>query len=286
MGGDSERTKKYEILDHVLSVLMLPLLIIAAGMEAGEDLSLSLTRGKYSGRGSLGRRDKRLYGWDTPKLLKPHGYSKRKLKEAIWRGEKKRLLEKRISKDGFVDLVLTDVGRDRIYKKHPFMRLANKKWKGWWLVVTFDIPEEERKRRNFIRKQLCDLGFVQWQLSVYISPHDIADDLYKMLKENKLENFVVPMISKRILAGSDSDFVERLYHLEDLRHRYKQIVKGLKVPTGVNKIHFKIFSTQLDIFKVIIKDDPFLPEGLVPAYGREEAYRALAKFAQFLSKRV
>lgn len=106
---------------------------------------------------------------------------------------------------------------------------------GWWL--------------NAIRRQLTAIGFVQWQKSVYVCPHDIADDLAKLLRDNNLEDKVVPMIAKRILAGNDWDFA---------RDKFRRLFAR---------------------FVEVVKSDPLLPVGLAPktGYGREQALAALSK---------
>lgn len=280
--------KKVRIVDHVLTILMLPLMVIAAGMKTSEDLSLTLTAGKYSGRGSINKKRKKRYysslDEDRVDLIRPSGISNKGLKHAIWRARKKQLIEKRISKTGNVEFVITEYGENKILKKFPLYKLANKKWKGWWMVVAFDIPETHYKLRNSIRKQLLKLGFAQWQKSVYVNPHDIADDLHKMLRENKIEDYVVPLIAKRILAGNDWEFARSLYHMDSLRYRYDQITKILKPPINPREVHWRLFRKQLAIYTKILKNDPFLPRGLCPpkGYGREEAYIALVKFSNSL----
>lgn len=277
----NKKNKKIEIVDQLLTILTLPLLIIATGMKASEDLSLYMTGGKYSGKGSLGKSGRAGY-WEPPDLLKPTRYSKDNLKKAILRAEKNQLIKREIGKSGRVQITITDLGKNKIINKYPMMKLAKRRWKGWWLVVSFDIPEEQKEIRHSIRHQLKKLGFAKWQLSVYVSPHDIADELHKVIKKNKLEEFVVPMIAKRIYSGTDWDLAKRLYNIEDLKQSYYQIAKSLRIPNAAEREHYNHFKLQLKSYTKLIKKDPFLPKGLGPEYGREKAYKALVYFAKFL----
>ena len=57
----------------------------------------------------------------------------------------------------------------------------DKKWDGKWRIVVFDIPETERRMRNFFRKKLAEIGFRQLQESVWICPYDIADTVEELI---------------------------------------------------------------------------------------------------------
>lgn len=45
-----------------------------------------------------------------------------------------------------------------------------KSWDGYWRVVIYDIPENQRQARNKIRDLLKKLGFMQVQISVWTHP--------------------------------------------------------------------------------------------------------------------
>lgn len=57
-----------------------------------------------------------------------------------------------------------------------------KKWKGKWFMVFFDVPEEERIKRDYLRKFLTDLGFYQYQKSVYLFPYECENEI-KLIKK-------------------------------------------------------------------------------------------------------
>lgn len=275
--------KRTKILRYVLAALALPpLLAFEASMELlefGEEMSLLMTGGKYSGKGSLSRGKSR----DTsywPKFwnwLLPPDYDSDNFDIALRRFERQKFLEKRVSDQGTAEIVLTESGKDRVMQTFPLFRLANKPWKGWWLVVTFDIPESKRKTRDLIRQQLISLGFARWQKSVYVSPHDIADDLSKMLREYNLGKIVVPMIAKKILSGGDWEFAQKLFGVDKISMDYGKIITDLKKFNGSPNRFRQIFAAYLE---TLIRD-PFLPVGLAPkeGYGREMVFSAIRETA-------
>lgn len=276
--------KRNKVLKYILAALTLPpLLALETSMELlefGEDMSLLMTGGKYAGKGSLSRRGgkKNDYLFDYWNWLFPPNCDQANFNIALNRFERQKLLEKRVSDQGVAEIVLTQSGKNRAMKTFPLFRLAHKPWKGWWLVVTFDIPESSRKTRDLIRQQLISLGFAQWQKSVYISPHDIADDLSKMLQEYNLEKIVVPMIAKKILAGGDWEFAKKLFGIDRVSMSYNKIIADLKKFNGSPNKFRKIFADYLSVLTI----DPFLPVGLSPkeGYGREMAFEEIKNTAK------
>lgn len=276
MPKHSGRTK---ILEYLLITLALPVMVWVELNEASRDISLALTGGKYEGYGRINRRRRRSEDEPDPDWLRPADYSHNNFRLAVWRAKKRQYIEKRVT-GGRPEWILTKEGQDKAIKTFPLLKFAGRPWKGWWLVVAFDIPEAEKKIRESIRRQLTSIGFAQWQKSVYVCPHDIADDLVKILKNNRLEDKVVPMIAKRILAGSDWDFARRIFHIGAIEKRYRLLVEQLETPPKSGNSQ-ELLRRQFSRYIQIVQDDPLLPVGLAPksGYGREAALTALRKFS-------
>ena len=49
------------------------------------------------------------------------------------------------------------------------------KWDGKWRVVTFDVWESARSKRNILRNEIKDFGFIQLQRSVWIFPYECSE---------------------------------------------------------------------------------------------------------------
>lgn len=276
-----EPPARTRILEYLLLTLALPVMVWMELNEASRDISLALTGGKYSGYGRLNR--KRYSGEDEEPdsdWFRPSDYSQENFQSAIWRAKRKQYIEKRSGSTG-PELILTEAGKEKVLKRFPLLKLAGKPWKGWWLVVAFDIPETEKKTRQFIRRQLTQIGFGQWQKSVYVSPHDIADDLSKLLKNNRLEDKVVPMLAKRILSGNDWEFARRTFHIDEIEADYRKIIESLNPPSKPSLNHRNFLRRQFSRYIEIVQRDPLLPAGLAPkdGYGRERALQALQSYA-------
>ncbi|GEM_PF-5964385 len=283
--------KRVEIYKYILAAIMLPpLLAIETTIELcefGEDMSRLMTGGKYGGKGSLyhGRnKDSDDYLSKCWNWLFPPDADPVKFNIAINRLQRQKLLRKQVTSQGVAEIVLTEAGKNKALKTFPLFKLANKPWKGWWLVVTFDIPESSRKTRDLIRQQLTSLGFARWQKSVYVSPHDIADELNKTIKEYGLERIVVPMIAKKILSGNDWEFAKEIFKIDDISKEYGKIIADLKKFSGSPNKFRQIFADYLSV----LTHDPFLPIGLSPkeGYGRESTFREITETAKKFSLNI
>lgn len=276
--------RKYtKVVEYLLITLALPLVVIYEFNEFSQDLSLAMTGGKYSGRGSLARGRRRDDDEDfVPDWLRPGDYDEERFRKTVDREIGRQIIEKRIGTGGRPELVLTSEGEKKVWKKFPLLRLAKRQWKSLWLVVSFDVPESQRLGRDKIRSQLLNLGFAQWQKSVYVSPHDIADDLAVLLKKNKLEKLVVPLVAKRILTGDDWEFARNLFHIDEIQAEYRRIEDRLRQAEDAGKINSKFWKRQFAAYLEVVKEDPFLPTGLGPkeGYGREQTLKALHKYAK------
>ncbi|MEK7607292.1 MAG: hypothetical protein AAB444_03810 [Patescibacteria group bacterium] len=63
-------------------------------------------------------------------------------------------------------------------------------WDGNWRMVLFDVPETKRQFRDYLRTLLKQLGFLQWQRSVWVSPYAYGKEFREHLKLLELLTFV------------------------------------------------------------------------------------------------
>jgi len=89
------------------------------------------------------------------------------------------LVDYKEREDGTIDVILSRKGKevalsfqvDRMQIKRPA------RWDGKWRVVFFDVPEKRRARRDALRDKLKDLGFLEWQKSVWVFPYPCTDEI-------------------------------------------------------------------------------------------------------------
>jgi CRISPR-associated endonuclease Cas2 len=111
--------------------------------------------------------------------------NKKQIKKALYDLKKRKLIDI-IEKDGQVKIYLQEKGKQKVITRSIKILLdykkKEKKWDGRWFMVFFDVPEIERRKRNFLRRYLRRLGFYQYQQSVYIFPFECKREV-NLIKE-------------------------------------------------------------------------------------------------------
>ena len=98
---------------------------------------------------------------------------KLKAKRAMEYMKRKELISYDKLSNGKIAIRVTEKGKQREQKiRFDEMEIKKpKKWDHRWRLVTFDIPESQRKSRNLLSGKLKSLGFYQLQKSVWIYPY-------------------------------------------------------------------------------------------------------------------
>ena len=95
--------------------------------------------------------------------------------------EKKKLIAFR-KKGGVWFPTLTARGRQQAFfagLQQMTVPIPNE-WDGRWRVVLFDVPEDDRKIRNFLRRHLKRMNFVPLQESVFVHAFDCEEEIRKL----------------------------------------------------------------------------------------------------------
>lgn len=81
--------------------------------------------------------------------------------------------------DGTMSIFLTEKGCERVLTfDDTKMRIEKPgRWDGKWHTVLFDIPEKHKHAREALRSKLRELGFYQWQKSVFVYPYPCRDQI-------------------------------------------------------------------------------------------------------------
>ncbi|MEK7576357.1 MAG: CRISPR-associated endonuclease Cas2 [Patescibacteria group bacterium] len=90
-----------------------------------------------------------------------------------------RLVDFMIEKDGTSTIVLTERGKKKVlrYKIDEITIKVPTRWDGRWHIVMFDIPEKRKRAREALRNKLQELGFLQFQKSVWVVPYPCKDEI-------------------------------------------------------------------------------------------------------------
>ncbi len=95
---------------------------------------------------------------------------------------------RRLQKKGYVALTKTEKGwivkiLDKGRARYKQIEMANlrlpqtREWDGKWRLFIFDIPENQRGQRDYLRRKLKQLGLYNIQRSVFAYPYDCRGEL-------------------------------------------------------------------------------------------------------------
>lgn len=76
------------------------------------------------------------------------------------------------------------------------------RWDGKWRVVVFDIPIRHRKGREGLRWKLKDMGFYQFQKSIWAYPYPCDEEILFVAKFFGVEKCVEVFIVDRMLSDT------------------------------------------------------------------------------------
>ena len=178
------------------------------------------------------------------------------VKSSFYRLRKEGLVETFKLPDGTLEAKITKRA-EGIVPWIRLYRLSRKKWDGYWRVVAFDIPEESRKVRRLIRMELRQLGFRQFQRSIWISPLPIRKEVMEFLASLKLGGRAIVFETKNLWVGDMERMIERVFGLDVLRQRWNNWIRRVKKGKG-NKSQLK------EEFVDLVVESPLLPVDLYP----------------------
>lgn len=114
-------------------------------------------------------------------------------------GEKVRLSEKG-------QKLLEIIEREEIeIKKHE--------WDGIWRIISYDIPEEQKKERNYFRRKLTSLGFEELQKSMMVIPYKCKEEIAVIAQNLGVSPYVMHLITDNL--PRQKEFIKR-FNLEEV----------------------------------------------------------------------
>jgi len=92
----------------------------------------------------------------------------------------------------------------RIYKP------KKEKWDGKWRIIFFDVPEKKRRSRDYLRTVVRQIGFREFQKSIWIYPHKIPLFLKELLWDENIKPYT------RFITTTDIEYdkdMQKLFKL-------------------------------------------------------------------------
>lgn len=181
----------------------------------------------------------------------------------------------KIIKNGESFLIITSSGLNLLKSRIPLLRFRDQKWDGKWLMVVFDIPEEGKTERDWLRRKMKDLGFARLQKSIYISPFKLGEECSEFFKAKKLENYVMALETSCVFGKSDKGIAQDLWELDYLNNDYDEFASRWKefLTTAPNDKFCKRVRDWRNEWYTLVAKDPCLPMVLLPSRWKYGAAR-------------
>jgi hypothetical protein len=132
-------------------------------------------------------------------------YSNKQITDAMGNLRRGGYMEKIIGKDKKPRVVLTKKGEAYLQKiLFEDIHLPEpKKWEGSWTFVLFDIPVQFSKERTSFRWRLKNLGFYQYQKSVWVYPHPCEKEILSIADYFGVGKFVEILVTDHLSEDRD-----------------------------------------------------------------------------------
>lgn len=175
---------------------------------------------------------------------------------------------------GWANPEITKLGKERLKQLIPHYE-KKRPWDGRMYIITYDIPERGRRRRDELRELLKKMGCGMLQASVWITPYNPKQILKKFVHQRGLRGLVIlSEVDKDGAIGGESfpSLVWKVYKLGELEERYNQFMRHCK--SEDHPAHVVLLE-----YLAILRSDPQLPFELLPKdwVGRE-AYEICTKY--------
>lgn len=141
--------------------------------------------------------------WQAPEIGKERLFTHKYLSALCGNKHKNtyRSCVHRLQKAGLVQrdynkiIALTEEGEKRarfafIEAESALHKIGEPRWDGGWRIVFFDIPESKRKYRDYFRKVLKLVGFVEFQRSIWAYPYPVPDFLKDLMLEKSIKSHI------------------------------------------------------------------------------------------------
>lgn len=114
---------------------------------------------------------------------------------------------------------LLEEGRQRIY--HPPRHPA---WDGTWFLVAYSIPETRRRLRDSLRAKLSWLGCGALTNGLWITPHDVRDEVADIARRLKVTRNVEVFRAEHTGFSSAAQLVAQCWDLAEVNARYRKFI--------------------------------------------------------------
>lgn len=120
---------------------------------------------------------------------------------------------------------LTDRGKRRMTQAcRRVYSPADTPWDGLWRVFVYSIPEEQRAKRDDLRKELAWTGFAPVAPGTWISPNPLEEAMQELIARYDLAPYVSTFAATHTGPETPQELVQRCWDLAGITASYDQFI--------------------------------------------------------------
>lgn len=150
---------------------------------------------------------------------------RRYLREELARLKREKLIKEEKVGDQLV-FCLTEKGKN-VALRYKIL-YCNDLIKDKYYLVIFDIPELERKTRDFFRHFLKEAGFIRLQQSVWLTQKDIEEYLAELIRAAGAEKWIHIVTATKISNFSFEEFLKERKSRRSIENKIENVKKEIK----------------------------------------------------------
>ena len=207
------------------------------------------------------------------RLMAEFGLSEQAVRQAVSRMSRQGWLS--AFKDGNrAFYALTPAGLKRVETIAPRIYEPAAEWDGRWRLLTYSIPEQNRERRDRLRKDLTLLGLAPLSPSTWISPRDVFEEVRELIAAVELNPHIDLFVADHGGPSSDRELLEKNWDLAAIAGAYNEFLDYYRPRLAAERTHGSLtdeaaFVERLWLvqdFRRFVYLDPGLPSALLPSH--------------------
>ncbi len=183
-------------------------------------------------------------------------------------------------KRGLSEIQITEKGVKRLGKLIPTYN-THRPWDGEVFLVSYDIPESSRSKRNTLRIFLQRVGCAKLQESMWLTVYSPQKTLDECIEMHHIPGVIlVSRLDNTGVCGDETfvHLISRIYQLDALQDRYTRLKGDIELK---RLLPFAAHVAYMNI----LKDDPQLPRQLLPdGWLGDEVYEMVQRYTNFVMR--
>ena len=230
------------------------------------------------------------------RLLKEFGHNEQSVRVAVSRIMKQGWLQsEKIGNKSYY--YLTPRGEARIEEAAiRIFELTPKKWDGKWRMLMYTIPEEKRRIRDELRKELIWSGFGSISNGCWISPNNLEKEVHLLIENYEIQANVDFFVAEYRGPEENRTLVEKGWPLQEIAEKHEQFLstyseKFTEHQTMMNNnlmTDAECFVERTRLvheYRKFLFFDPGLPKELLPeVWSGNDAARLFEKYYKLLAQ--